>query len=61
MVNIWPFQGRARGSIPRVGRGRDNPLVLVPEVSGKWRDNTPKQTVSHSIKRDKGRRGLNTL
>ena len=19
MVNIWPFQGRARGSIPRVG------------------------------------------
>ena len=26
MVNIWPFQGRARGSIPRSGRGMENAL-----------------------------------
>jgi len=38
-------------------RGR-RPLKRTP--IRKWRDNTPKQMVSHSIKRDKGRRGLNT-
>jgi hypothetical protein len=44
------------GSSPASGGGKRQSLGLEPEVSGKWRDNTPIKTVSHSLKRDKGSR-----
>ena len=55
-VERTPFKRVVVGSSPIPGGGRDKPLVLNQKSQRKWRDDTP-TTASHSLKRDKGRRG----